>query len=944
MDRIYVAIDLEFTGLDPRRDEIIEIALVKFRGDEVLDTFSSLVRSNRQIPLKIEQLVGLRNEDLRDAPTMRSLTGRILTMVANHPVVAHSVEMDQQFLRRHGLLVNNLPLDTFELASIVLPGAGRYSLANLCERLDISLPQNHRALHDAVATKELFVALVERISGWDLRLLEEVAALASATDWPLGRVFRDVAAERREASGALFASPWPVAEAQAGPVARAKEPDMPPLEPAETIRPVDPDALAALVAPGGIFQSAFPGYEHRPQQVEMVRAVAEAFNLPCHLLVEAGTGTGKSLAYLLPAAHFALQNDLRVIISSNTINLQDQLFAKDIPDIQRILGLPFRTALLKGRGNYLCQRRLGAFRRSRQLTGAELSGLTKILAWLPQTTTGERSELVLVNADQTVWAQVQASSETCFGDRCPYRRQGSCFFYRARDRAERAHLVVVNHALLLSDLAMESRVLPEYHYLIIDEAHHLEDVATDQFGIAVSRQGLYAYLADISHRAGEVPGGLVGRVPGLFRRQAVSQNARDAVEVLVNTVVAAVQSSEQYLYALFNVVTTFVDSLAESRAQSQYDLTILLTPGQRAQPDWSRVEVAWEDLSTALQRVLKGLGDLAKRVEELGEDEQDTERGEILQELNAAVLTGVGMWAGLQGIITDADDAQVYWLTIANPGGEVTLQSAPLQVGPLLEERLFSQKDCVVLTSATLQTGNSFRYIKERLGLEEPTELALDSPFDFETSVLLYVPKDIPEPNEPFYQKNVEQAIVDLCAATEGRAMVLFTSNSQLNATYRAVQGPLEEEGIVVYGQGFDGSRQQILESFRSTSRSVLLGTRSFWEGVDIVGEALSCLVIARLPFAVPTDPVFSARAATFDDPFNEFYLPDAILRFRQGFGRLIRSTDDYGLVVVLDKRLLTKSYGKTILRSLPGCTARQGPIRLLPDLARRWLDPANRG
>ncbi len=938
MDRIYVAIDLEFTGLDPRRDEIIQIAMVKFRGDEVLDSFSSLVRSNRAIPLKIEQLVGIQSEDLRDAPTMRSLMGRILALVANHPIVAHSVEMDQQFLRRHGLLVNNLPIDTFELAGIAMPGAGRYSLANLAERLGISLPQNHRALNDAMATKDLFLALVARIAAWDIDLLDEVSRLAATTAWPLGRVFRDVADERHEASGALFA----LQQAAADRPPADEEPEFPPLKPAETVQPLDPGALAALVAPGGVFQRAFPGYEHRPQQVEMVRAVAEAFNVPAHLLAEAGTGTGKSLAYLLPAAHYALQNDVRVVISSNTINLQDQLFQKDIPDVQRILDLPFRAALLKGRGNYLCQRRLSILRRSRQLAAADISGLIKVLAWLPQTRTGERSELMLVNADHGVWAQVAASSETCVGDRCTYRQQGRCFFYRARDRAERAHLVIVNHALLLADLAMENRVLPDYQHLIIDEAHHLEDIATDQFGISVSQQDLYAYLTGISHPTGDTPGGLVSRVPGLFREEGVSPRARDAVAALIDTVSGAVQSSERYLVALFNIVEAFASSLVEGRTQSLYDVTIRLTPGQRAQPDWSRVEIAWEDLSTALQRVLKGLTDLAGRVEQLGEEDQEGERGEILQELKAAAQTGNEMWAGLGAIITASDDEEVYWLTVSQ-GREITLQSAPLQVGPLLSKRLFDQKECVVLTSATLQTENSFHYIKERLGLEDPIELALDSPFDYKTAVLLYVPKDLPEPSEPYYQKNVEQALIDLCPATEGRAMILFTSNSQLNATYRAVQGPLEEQGIIAFGQGFDGSRQQILESFRTTPRSVLLGTRSFWEGVDIVGEALSCLVIVKLPFAVPTDPVFSARAETFDDPFNEFYLPEAILRFRQGFGRLIRSRDDYGLVVVLDKRLLTKSYGKTILRSLPGCTARQGPISLLPDLARRWLDPANR-
>ena len=503
--------------------------------------------------------------------------------------------------------------------------------------------------------------------------------------------------------------------------------------------------------------------------------------------------------------------------------------------------------------------------------------------------------------------------------------------------------MVINHALLLSDLASESRVLPEYRYLIIDEAHHLEGVATDQFGIAVSRQNLYGFLTGISHPVGDTPGGILSQIPGAFRQEGVAQRTRDAVAGLIERGEGEVDGALQRLYAFFNALSAFVDDQMEGRAASQYDQTIHLTPGQRAQPDWSTVEVGWAELSAALQRVLKTLEALIKPLEERAKEDDDPERDELLQELKATAQSGTEMWLGLERIVTSAEASEVYWLTVASRDGEITLQSAPLHVGPLLRERLFDEKDCVVLTSATLQTENSFHYIKDRLGLEDPIELALDSPFDFQSAVLLYVPKDIPEPSQPYYQKNVEQAIIDLCRATEGRTMVLFTSNSQLHNTYRAVQRPLEDDGIVVYGQGMDGSRRQILENFRNTDRSVLLGTRSFWEGVDIVGEALSCLVITKLPFSVPTDPVFSARAETFDNPFNEFYLPEAILRFRQGFGRLIRSTDDYGLVVVLDKRLLTKSYGKTILRSLPGCTARQGPISVLPDLARRWLDPANR-
>lgn len=942
MDRVYVALDLELTGLDTLRDGIIEIAMVKFRGQEVLDTFTSLVRPERSIPLKIQQLVGIAPNELDKAPTLASLRGRISGLAANYPIVAHSVAVDQQFLNRQGLLLTNPAVDTFELAGIVLPAAGRYTLANLAEITGMPLDQNHRALPDALATKDLFLYLLERIRAWDDRLLDEVVNLAAGSDWPLAPLFQDVLAEKRGVEGPLFSQ----STARTRPQARKSglEDDLPPLQPRDEIKPLDPDELAALIGPDGPFAQAFEGYEYRPQQLEMVRAVAEAFNLPSHLLVEAGTGTGKSLAYLLPAIQFALENEQRVLVSSNTINLQDQLYNKDLPDIRRVLSLPFRVALLKGRNNYLCLRRLELLRRSRQLDEREIPTLVKILAWLRETNSGDRSELLLVNSDWDIWSQVQSTPETCLGDQCPHRRQGNCFFYRARSRAERAHLVLVNHALLLSDLVLENRILPDYRYVIIDEAHHLEDVATDQFSLSIGRQDLYAYLNSISHQAGDAPAGLLGRVPGIFRGDGVGDELRRAVASSVETLSGLVELAQQRLYYLFQAIDAFARTQG-LQIRGPYEQSISLTSGLRAQPDWSEIEIAWDDLAAPLNQLLEGLEHLLSQAGRLPRDtdDEDAEREETIQEVTTHVQQGRTLCYGLERILTAPEDGDVYWISISPTDSEISLHSAPLHVGPLLKERLFDDKDCVVLTSATLRTSGSFHYIESRLGIEDALEVALDSPFDFKSAVLLYVPKDIPEPNEPHYQKTVEQAIVDLCQATEGRTMVLFTSNSQLHATYRAVQRPLEEAGIVVFGQGQDGSRQQILERFRNTPRSVLMGTRSFWEGVDIAGEALSCLVIAKLPFAVPTDPVLAARAQTFERPFDEYYLPDAILRFRQGFGRLIRSKDDYGLVVVLDKRILTKAYGKTMLRSLPGCTARQGPLSALPQLAQRWLDPSNR-
>ena len=957
MPRTYVSLDMEMTGLDPRRDEIIEIGMVRFRGTEVLETFSSLVHSRRRIPQKIRTLVGITQAEVDAAPSLASLVGEILAFVKSHPLIGHNIEMDLSFLNRDRRLLNNLAIDTFELATILIPEASRYGLSDLATLLDIDPGQHHRALADAVTTKELFLRLVERASGWDPMVLQEITRLAASSDWPLLRFFRDIVAENGGSAQATALlgrrrqrrlSPLTVRESDVE--------DLPPLEPTPTISALDEEELAAILSPGGTFERSFEGYEYRPQQVDMLRGVVEAMNIPTHLLAEAGTGVGKSLAYLIPAIYFAVQNGRRVVVSSNTINLQDQLYSKDIPDLERCLPISFSTALLKGRNNYLCMRRLSVLRRSRQLSVPETRVLAKILAWLPITQTGDRSELLLYGQDRQAWGKLGATSEMCIGDRCPFLRTGQCFFFRARARAERAHLVIINHALMLSDLALESRVLPEYGYLIVDEAHHLEEQATNHFGFEVGREAMYAFLIGLSHRGGDAGGGLLAQIPRLFQQEGVGEAAQKAVGSIIETIAKDVDTAQRRLHQLFDVLTKFLADQQGRPAEGKpsYDQRTRLTSGLRVQPDWSNVEIEWENLSGPLMRVINGLEHLLRRVEslELGED---MERDELVQEIRGYLLRGHEMWGGLEKILMSPDDQSIYWISVSRRTDSATLHSAPLHVGPTLQDRLFAEKECVILTSATLRTGTgangassdtggaTFDYLEERLGLEDPIELALDSPFDFKTAVLLYVPNDLPEPNQPYYQKSVEDALIDLCRAAEGRTLALFTSNSQLYSTYYAIQSSLERSGIVIYGQGIDGSRRQILESFRSTTKSVLLGTRSFWEGVDVVGQALSCLVIARLPFSVPTDPIFSARAETFENAFNEYYLPEAILRFRQGFGRLIRSQDDYGVVVVLDRRILTRQYGKTILRSLPGCTARQGPARSLPGVIQRWLDPENR-
>ena len=940
MSRIYVALDLETTGLNPERDAITEIGVVRFRDAQVLETWSSLVNPQRPIPYRVQQLTGITQEEVAAAPSLSSVIGTLLSFVKNHPIVGHSVSFDLSFLKRQGFSPGNRTIDTFELASILLPHVARYSLGKLAEAMNIQFPTRHRALGDALATKDLFLALVEQASKLDLSVIQEINRLAARVNWPLRQVFRDL--ERTKARTAFVGSIGQQLLAKGaldgeGSLSLLTRKEERPLQPSPERKPLDVDRLAAMLKEDGIFAQAFAGYEYRPQQVEMLRAVAEALNESQHMLVEAGTGTGKSMAYLLPAAHFAAQNGERVVISTNTINLQDQLYGKDIPDLQRILPFEFKAALLKGRRNYICLRRLAASRHRGPSSLEEMRLLAKILVWLPSTVTGDQAELFLPNyKEQALWSRVCADAETCLADRCRYRREGRCFFYRARREAERVHLIVVNHALLLSDVAVENRVLPKYRYLIVDEAHHLEASTTRQLSFAVDQRRMERLLNGLSQNLGKKhPVGFLAELLARYHGK-VPEATEEKMERHINSLHEQVEAAQRILYQFFNMLESFLEE--HSEGGGPYNQVIRLTGGIRVQPAWASVEIAWDNLSLHLLHIGEGLARLSSGL--LGLDDYDIpDQEDVLQELLSYADRARELHEQMNALIAQPSSAGIYWAEVSAQNGDISLHAAPLHVGPLVQKHLFMPKECVVLTSATLRTEGEFDFIRERLSAWEADEAAVGSPFDYASSTLLYLPVDIPEPYQPYYQKSVEATLIDLCRATRGRTLVLFTSYSQLRNTSKAISRRLAEDEIVVYTQGGGSSRKQLLENFRTTARAVLLGTRSFWEGIDVVGEALSCLVIARLPFAVPSDPVFATRSDTFDEPFSQYALPEAILRLRQGFGRLIRSKTDRGVVVILDKRIQTKSYGRAFLDSLPACTVQRGPLAGLPSVAARWID-----
>lgn len=928
---VIVSLDIETTGLDPKNDSIIEIGAVKFNENRVLDEFSTLINPRKPINSFITNLTGITNAMVMNAPLLADAFPQLETFIGDHPILGQNVGFDISFFQRYGAFKKNPVIDTYEMAAVLLPSAPRYGLGSLCHQLGVVLSDAHRAINDARATMGVYNKLYEKLGQLPIDLIAEMVKQSQDLGWAAELPFRWVLQDLIKQG----IQPKRVVDKEGGLLLEFGKPERTkPLEPEAELSPINVDDLAAVLEPGGAFSQHITGFEHRSQQVEMLRAVTNAMNTGQHLMVEAGTGTGKSLAYLIPAAAWALTNKERVVISTNTIALQDQLIQKDIPDLMEATGLDIQAAVLKGRGNYLCPRRFNAMRRRKPENLDELRVLGKVLVWLQSSHSGDRSELNLNGLpERLIWSRISAEDEGCKLENCLKLTGGRCPFYKARLAAESAHILVVNHALLLADAATDNRVLPAYNYLIIDEAHHLESATTDAMAYRLRAQDVNRMVRDLgSHEQG-----LLGRLLSTAHAFLKPSDLAELNKLIAEATDRAFRFDNE-MTAYFRALDALLLELREGKPLGTYPQQTRILSAVRTMPAWLDVEISWEQAAADLDALLRTIRQIREGLR--GMESVDSADAEDLLGSLAMVSQNLSeIREKVESLTMDPQSDQIYWVELDPLQGRLTLQIAPLHIGGLMEKYIWHEKASVILTSATLTTHGEFDYLRKRLNGEDADELTVGSPFDYENSALVYLPADIVEPNDSYgHQRTIDETVVRLAVACGGRMLVLFTSYAQLQKTSKAIQAPLAKHDITVFEQGEGASATALLDTFKATPRAVLLGTRAFWEGVDVPGEALSVLVIAKLPFDVPSDPVIAARSESFDDPFNEYNLPEAILRFRQGFGRLIRTQTDRGVVAILDKRVITKAYGRLFMESLPQCTVIQGGIANLPEKAARWL------
>lgn len=933
----YVVIDVETTGNNPKKgDRIIQIGAVIVEQGKIVDKFSSYVNPETNISLFIQQFTGITNEMVEDAPSFSSIAPIIMEYLNGAHFVAHNVPFDLSFLQNELDLsgynsFSGPVIDTVELARLLMPSEESFKLNHLATRLHIDHNRPHQADSDAEVTAEIFIYLLDKLRELPLLTLQRLKPIIKKLNSALEEVVstfinnklttfeQEFNSDLDEFRQLVIKSPKEIVKDEV-------KVDISHFQ----------DELAELEKR---LEKTMKSFEIREGQKEMMIAIDNVLSSNQHFLVEAGTGTGKSLAYLLPSVFFAKKYETSIVISTHTVQLQQQLLERDIEIAKAVVPFSFRSAVLKGRSHYLCLRKFE--QKLDDIVDQNFDTLLskgQILIWLTETLEGDVEQLNLPSGGRLFWNDVQSDAESCLGKHCPWFSR--CFYHRARNHAYGAEIIITNHALLFTDLTQDHQLLPSYKQVVIDEAHHLEEVASDHFGIKTD----YYVFSIIFTRLGSLDSNdLLKQI--FIIQQELSLNLEDVLQKLEKEL----GDLKYELDDCFRQIHQFVVKRVYSTKNEVGRKSLRFFPHEMTGEGWSSIQ-------EVIQRVFIKLKDSLKLMKRIYDDISLND--DQLHFSHLGILTAFkGIWASLleekgklEQLLMQYDPNYVYWIEVDVRGAKnaTFIYSKPIEVAEILADNFFSKKSSVVMTSATLTVKNSFHYIIQRLGLEDFGALTkvIHSPFVYKDQVQLMIPTNLPnikDVNENEYIYEVVISILDIAKVTKGRMLVLFTSYDMLRKAYFQLKDFIVDEEFVLFGQGISGgSRAKLTKSFKQFDQAILFGTSSFWEGVDIPGEDLSCLIIVRLPFSPPDNPIFEAKSEKIKElgknPFMDLSLPQAIIRFKQGFGRLIRSSHDRGAVFIFDRRITGTRYGKSFIQSLPEVPLKEASLQeLLYDLE-NWL------
>lgn len=931
----FVVVDLETTGNNPKKgDKIIQFAAVVIEEGKITESFSSLINPKRSIPAFIEELTHINDEMVKDSPLFAEIAPKVNSLLEGAYFVAHNVLFDLSFLQEELIQAGfegfyGSVLDTVEMARIIFPTADGYKLSDLALREDLQHDRPHQADSDAQVTAELFLILVNRLFQLPVLTLNQLSQLSGGLKSDLQQLIDEIILEIDPSSQKWheYVEIWNTLalkkiQSHSSSTSRQFKDDYQ--------FPLSEEEKMKMVSKG------FTSYEKRIGQFQMMDGVYQAFLSGMHTLIEAGTGVGKSLGYLLPVAYFAKESRLPVVVSTHTIQLQEQIIQNEIPLLTKILPFEVKSVLLKGRNHYISLEKFALSLLEENDNYDTTLTKMQILVWLTETNTGDRDELNLSSGGNIFWNKIK-NEQTIFAMNKLWQEKD--FYLRAKNEAQDADIIITNHSLLLSNLTAEKTFLPEFDYAIIDEAHHFEKVASQYFGRTLD----YLTTRLLLSQFGQNDQRLLFHELELILDALIANKGNLTPTIKINQLAADLSYEMDEFFKLTALYAK--SSTPERRGINRAKVRFLREKGGKEKNALIHSAERFAFLLKDLQNAISERLELIKNHKEILTSKQRGKMEEIisfsneLEELRNTVQ---------DCFIKESNDVKWIEIDFRSQQNVTTFYAQPAFVAASLKERFFSVKSGVVLTSATLTINNSFDYMINEMGLVKETTLTMNipSPFDYKNQVKLLIPEDLPEVNATGledYVIAITEHIITVAEATKGRMLILFTAHDMLKKTFELIKesGFLNDYAMIAQGIT-SGSRSRLTRNFKRYEKAILLGTSSFWEGIDIPGEDLSCLVIVRLPFSPPDEPLTEAKCQIIKqqggNAFTEYSLPEAILRFKQGFGRLIRSDKDRGIMMVFDKRIISAKYGKDFLKSIPPVPMKKGNIEELVEIIYKWL------
>ncbi|WHZ01516.1 ATP-dependent DNA helicase DinG [Neobacillus sp. YX16] len=931
----FVVVDLETTGNNPKKgDKIIQFAAVVIEEGKITESFSSLINPKRSIPAFIEELTHIDDEMVKDSPLFAEIAPKVNSLLEGAYFVAHNVLFDLSFLQEELIQAGfegfyGSVLDTVEMARIIFPTADGYKLSDLAVREDLQHDRPHQADSDAQVTAELFLILVNRLLQLPVLTLNQLSQLSGGLKSDLQQLIDEIILEIDPSSQKWheYVEIWNTLalkkiQSHSSSTSRQFKDDYQ--------FPLSEEEKMKMVSKG------FTSYEKRIGQFQMMNGVYQAFLSGMHTLIEAGTGVGKSLGYLLPVAYFAKESRLPVVVSTHTIQLQEQIIQNEIPLLTKILPFEVKSVLLKGRNHYISLEKFALSLLEENDNYDTTLTKMQILVWLTETNTGDRDELNLSSGGNIFWNKIK-NEQTIFAMNKLWQEKD--FYLRAKNEAQDADIIITNHSLLLSNLSAEKTFMPEFDYAIIDEAHHFEKVASQYFGRTLDYLTTRLLLSQFGQNDQRL---LFHELESIL--DALIANKGNLTPTIKINQLAADLSYE--MDEFFKLTALYAkSSTPERRGINRAKVRFLREKGGKEKNalfhSAERFAFLLKDLRNAISERLELIKNHKENLtsKQRGKMEEIISFSNEIEELRNTVQ---------DCFIKESNDVKWIEIDFRSQQNVTTFYAQPAFVAASLRERFFSVKSGVVLTSATLTINNSFDYMINEMGLVKETTLTMNipSPFDYKNQVKLLIPEDLPEVNATGledYVIAITEHIITVAEATKGRMLILFTAHDMLKKTYELIKesGFLNDYAMIAQGIT-SGSRSRLTRNFKRYEKAILLGTSSFWEGIDIPGEDLSCLVIVRLPFSPPDEPLTEAKCQIIKqqggNAFTEYSLPEAILRFKQGFGRLIRSDKDRGIMMVFDKRIISAKYGKDFLKSIPPVPMKKGNIDELVEIIYKWL------